>query len=203
MAATMMVSMVLFSSRAVMLPLLSLLIIALWVPQSLQAAQGYGQDCSVFKPCSEGLSCDPFTFRCYHKPRREEEPCMAGFGCAEGLTCEAGSQKCRAPGKVSDPCHPTRPCGDGLSCQLGVLRCYHVPRQKGEPCCVGYECGVGLQCDGMTLICREPGKEGDPCHLTRQCGPGLKCEAGSNKCRQVLSVYLKLFVKFFFLTNIF
>lgn len=30
-----------------MLPLLSLLIIALWFPQPLQAAQGYGQGCSV------------------------------------------------------------------------------------------------------------------------------------------------------------
>jgi len=177
--------MVLFNPRAVMLPLLSFLIIALWFPQPLQAEQGYGQNCSVFKPCAERLSCDPFTFKCYHKPRREGEPCMAGFGCAEGLTCEAGSQKCRAPGKVGDPCHPTRPCGDGLSCQPGVLRCYHVPRQEGEPCCVGYNCGVGLQCDGMSLICRGPGKEGDLCHLTRQCGPGLKCEAGSNRCRPV------------------
>jgi endonuclease/exonuclease/phosphatase family metal-dependent hydrolase len=177
--------MVPFSWRAVILPLLSLFIIALWFPQPLQAAQGYGEDCSVFKPCGEGLSCDPFTFRCYHKPRREGEPCMAGFVCAEGLICEAGSQKCRAPGKIGDPCYPTRPCGDGLSCQPGVFRCYHVPRQKGEPCCAGYECGVGLQCDGTTFICREPGKEGDPCHLTRQCGPGLKCEAGSNKCKPV------------------
>ncbi len=176
-----------FSRRGpfVILLLLSLLIVALWFPQPLQAVQGYGQGCSVFKTCGEGLSCDPFTFKCYHKPRREGEPCMAGFGCAEGLTCEAGSQECRAPGKVGDPCHPTRPCGDGLSCQPGVLRCYHVPRQKDEPCCLGYECSVGLQCDGMELICREPGKEGDPCHLTRQCGLGLKCEAGSNKCRTV------------------
>lgn len=177
--------MVPFSSRAVMLPPLTLFIIALWLPQPLYAAQGYGQGCSVFKPCGEGLSCDPFTFKCYHKPRREGEPCMAGFGCAEGLTCEAGSQRCRAPGKIGDPCHLTRPCGDGLSCQPGVLRCYHVPRQKDEPCCVGYECALGLQCDGLALICREPGKEGDLCHLTRQCGPGLKCEAGSNKCRPV------------------
>jgi len=99
-----------------------------------------GDTCHLTKPCGSGLSCAPGVQRCYHSPRQEGEPCVAGYGCGGNLTCEAGSQVCRAPGKLGDACHATRPCGSGLSCAPGVQRCYHSPRQVGEPCvdpCLG------------------------------------------------------------------
>src|SRR6185437_2634689 len=86
-------------------------------------------------------------------PRQLGEPCVAGYGCGSGLTCEAGTQVCRAPGNVGDPCHATRPCGSGLSCAPGVQKCYHSPRQNGEPCVAGYPCGSGLSCAAGLQIC--------------------------------------------------
>ena len=99
--------------------------LALWSPAAADAAQKLGEGCSVFKKCGKGLSCHPFIQKCYHKPRREGEPCMAGFGCDKrrGLTCEAGSQRCRARGKIGERCHATRPCDRGLSCKAFLQRC--------------------------------------------------------------------------------
>ena len=37
-------------------------------------------------------------------------------------------------------------CASGLSCQPGVHKCYHSPREFGEPCSAGYGCGSGLSC---------------------------------------------------------
>ncbi len=112
-----------------------------------------GEPCSAGYSCGDGLSCQPGSQRCYHKPRAEGEPCSAGYGCGSGLTCEAGSQKCVAPGKVGDACHATKPCGSGLSCQPGSQKCYHSPRADGEPCSAGYGCGTNLQCQAGSQKC--------------------------------------------------
>lgn len=47
----------------------------------------HGQGCWLMKPCNSGLSCHPWIHKCYHKPRRINEPCSAGYGCGSGLTC--------------------------------------------------------------------------------------------------------------------
>jgi hypothetical protein len=52
------------------------------------AAQGYGEGCSLFNQCDDGLSCQPFKHKCYTSPREVGEPCSAGFGCGDGLTCK-------------------------------------------------------------------------------------------------------------------
>ena len=119
-------------------------------------AGGVGKGCSVFYPCDDGLSCQPFVHKCYHKPRWEGEPCSAGYGCKGGLTCEAGSHVCRAKGKAGDPCHLTRPCGSGLNCQPGVHKCYNVPRKINQPCSAGYGCAPGLSCAVGKQICEKP-----------------------------------------------
>jgi hypothetical protein len=119
-------------------------------------AGGVGKGCSVFYPCDDGLSCQPFVHKCYHKPRWEGEPCSAGYGCKGGLTCEAGSHVCRAKGKAGDPCHLTRPCGSGLNCQPGVHKCYNVPRKINQPCSAGYGCAPGLSCAVGKQVCEKP-----------------------------------------------
>lgn len=53
-----------------------------------------GRGCSIYAPCPEGMSCHPFVGRCYHEPRRLDEPCMAGFECGAGLSCPAVAQRC-------------------------------------------------------------------------------------------------------------
>jgi hypothetical protein len=87
------------------------------------AKQNHGEGCSAFKPCGDGLSCQPFIQKCYHKPRKQDEPCMAGHGCAAGLTCEAGKQICVGPGRDGEACHLTKPCGEGLTCMPGSQKC--------------------------------------------------------------------------------
>ena len=49
--------------------------------------QGLGQGCNAIKQCRAGLTCQPFVQKCYHSPRRENEPCSPGYGCASGLKC--------------------------------------------------------------------------------------------------------------------
>ena len=93
---------------------------------------GFMQGCSAFKQCADGLSCQPGKHKCYHVPRRLEEPCSAGFGC-----------------------------GSGLSCQPGVHKCYDSPRKWGQPCAVGHPCAgndeenaEALECDAYYQVCR-------------------------------------------------
>lgn len=102
--------------------------------------------------------------------------CVALLLTAPGRA-EAG---CQGAGKG---CSVFKQCCDGLSCQPLVQKCYHSPRQVGEPCSAGYGCGPGLTCEAGSQKCRGPGREGDPCHLTRPCGAGLTCEAGTQRCK--------------------
>lgn len=143
-----------------------------------------GQGCWALDPCPSGFSCHPVIQKCYHSPRREGEPCMAGFGCGTGLTCEAGTQVCRAPGRAGDPCHATRPCGAGLTCEAGTQIC-RAPGRESDPCHATRPCGSGLTCEAGTQICRAPGRFEDPCHLTRPCGAGLDCQPGVQRCYHV------------------
>jgi len=53
-----------------------------------------GASCSMFDPCRKGFSCQPIIQKCYNSPRREGQPCSAGFGCGPGLRCVAGQQRC-------------------------------------------------------------------------------------------------------------
>jgi len=82
----------------------------------------------------------------------KNDNCSVVCQCSGENTCEAGSQKCRAPGQQGDACHLTRPCGSGLKCEAGA----HV--------------------------CRSPGTDGDRCHLTMPCASGYECQLGSQKC---------------------
>ncbi|MCF6252627.1 MAG: hypothetical protein L3J75_15380 [Methylococcaceae bacterium] len=145
-------------------------------------AGGVGEGCSAFYPCDDKLSCQPFVQKCYNSPRKENQPCSLGYYCESGLTCEAGSQVCRAPGRAGDACHLTRPCGSGLNCQPGVHKCYNVPRLENQPCSAGYSCGTDLTCEAGSQVCRAKGKLGDACHATRPCGTGLSCQPGVHKC---------------------
>lgn len=168
--------------RLLFVPACCLFLLGLLMLCTSAQAGGLGETCHVFAPCDDGYSCQPFVHKCYHSPRHENEPCSAGYGCAKGLTCEAGTHKCRAPGKSGDACHATRPCGPGLSCQPGVHKCYSSPRREGEPCSAGYGCASGLTCEAGAHVCRAPGKLGDSCHATRPCGSGLSCQPGVHKC---------------------
>lgn len=58
----------------------------------------------------------PGVQKCYHKVRKDGEPCSIGYNCEKGLSCEAGSQVCRKLGVAGDSCHATRPCQEGFSC---------------------------------------------------------------------------------------
>lgn len=53
-----------------------------------------GRGCSFLNQCSRGYSCQPIIQKCYHSPRREGEPCSAGYSCGSGLRCAAGVQRC-------------------------------------------------------------------------------------------------------------
>jgi len=139
--------------------------------------------CSFFCPCKSGYSCQPGHHKCYHYPRKENEPCVAGHGCGTGLQCEAGSQRCRGKGDVGDGCHLTRPCKHHLSCQPGVHKCYHDPREENEPCSLGFGCRTGLNCEAGSQKCRRPSELGESCHATRPCRGGLYCKSGIHKCK--------------------
>ena len=69
--------------------------------------------------CLGGIICRiVFVFQlCFHRPRRYNEPCSAGFSCAPGLSCQPGDQ-----------------------------RCFHHPRRENERCSAGYACADGLVC---------------------------------------------------------
>jgi hypothetical protein len=58
------------------------------------AATKAGDGCSFISPCKGAFSCQPGIQKCYNSPRREGQPCSAGFGCGAGLRCVAGSQRC-------------------------------------------------------------------------------------------------------------
>src|SRR5258708_2312086 len=134
------------------------------VSATAHAAQGVGQGCSAFKPCGDGLHCMPFRQVCHRNSGAlDGEACQAGYGCASGYTCEAGSQGCRGPGKTGDSCHATKPCGSGLSCQPRGQKCYHTPRQFGEPFVAGYTWGDKLKCQAGTQVCSSS------VHPTQQC----------------------------------
>jgi len=64
--------------------------------QVCRATGKVGDACHLTRPCGSGLSCQPGVQRCYHSPRLENEPCVAGFPCAAGLACKAGKQVCEA-----------------------------------------------------------------------------------------------------------
>jgi hypothetical protein len=58
------------------------------------AATKAGDACSFISPCNGAFSCQPIIQKCYNSPRREGQPCSAGFSCGAGLRCVAGSQRC-------------------------------------------------------------------------------------------------------------
>jgi hypothetical protein len=164
----------------------AMLVTAFLAPADLagQSCGKTGDGCSFFSQCCDGFSCQPFLQKCYHSPRLEGEPCMAGYGCADGLTCEAGTHVCRAPGRQGDPCHATRPCGDGLTCEAGTHVC-RGPGREGDPCHATRPCGGGLTCEAGTHVCRAPSGVGEACHATRPCADGLSCQPGVHKCYHV------------------
>lgn len=80
-----------------------------------------GRACSPFQPCPARSSCHPIINRCYDVPRREGQPCTAGFACGEGLTCR--NSRCAA--------------GAGsLDAAARGPRCSAVPAAVGTPAAV-------------------------------------------------------------------
>ena len=95
-------------------------------------------------------------FSCPHGNGKGQagDSCSAFCQCHSANTCEAGIQKCAAPGMYEERCHATRPCARGFSCQPGIQKCYHVPRRLREPCVAGHECASGLSCEpGLQVRC--------------------------------------------------
>jgi len=115
-----------------------------------------GQTCSIGCKCSGDNTCEAGSQKC-RAPGTAGDSCHLTRPCGSGLTCEAGSQKCRKAGEWRDSCHLTRPCGPGLSCQPGVHKCYNSPRKFGEPCVAGYGCGYGLKCHHTVHKCTVEG----------------------------------------------
>jgi len=62
-------------------------------------------------------------------------------------------------------------CAKGLSCAF--FKCYHQPRQLGEPCDGSNPCASGISCD-FEGCAHVPRREGEFCNKGA-CGPGLIC----------------------------
>jgi hypothetical protein len=152
---------------------------------------GFEQSCSFFNPCGSGLSCQPFSQKCYHEPRQYEEPCSLGYDCGSGLSCQPGSQLCyHEPRQYEEPCSLGYDCGSGLSCQPGSQLCYHEPRQYEEPCSAGYDCGSGLSCQPGSQLCyHEPRQYDEPCSAGYDCGSGLTCQVATQLCAKGSSAF--------------
>jgi len=165
--------------RTLILFILAALVFFMMAPAS--AKQAFGEGCGPLKTCGDGLSCHPFIQKCYHNPRKRDEPCMAGHSCGAGLTCQAGSQTCVGPGRDGDSCHLTKPCGNGLTCEAGRQKCVG-PAKDGEACHLTKPCGSGLTCEAGRQKCVGPAKDGEACHLTKPCGKDLTCMPGSQTC---------------------
>ena len=67
-----------------------------------------------------------FEFRCYHNPRRENEPCVAGHPCAPGLFCRLGYHICLKRGDVGDLCNEYIECKEGLRCLHSTAKCIRI-----------------------------------------------------------------------------
>ena len=65
-------------------------------------------------------------------PLLQDEPCVAGFPCQSGLTCEAFTQTCKNLANLGEGC-AIKACAEGLTCQPGVLKCYNSPRRLVSP----------------------------------------------------------------------
>lgn len=140
-----------------------------------------GRGCSVFKPCPKGFKCEAGSQKC-RGPGKEGDPCHLTRPCGPGLKCEAGSQRCRGPGKEGDSCHLTRPCGPGLTCEAGSHRCRR-PGGVGDSCHATRPCGSGLSCQpGVHKCYHQPRHAGEPCVAGHGCQPGFYCQSFVHKC---------------------
>ena len=64
------------------------------------------------------------------------------------------AEGCHANMGLNQGCNVCHECGAGLSCQPFKQKCYHKPRQTGEPCVtLAYPCGEGLTCQLNTFTC--------------------------------------------------
>lgn len=58
---------------------------------------------------------------------------------------------CGSRGKyIGSGCSVFCPCNSGMSCHPGWQECYSVPRQRFQPCSVGYSCGKFILIDNLS-----------------------------------------------------
>jgi hypothetical protein len=115
-----------------------------------------GEPCSSqWRPCSEGLSCDSDTDRCYAL-KGNGQSCSSSSECASG-NCQTVCQPLvtRALGQS---CSSTSPCDPALACTT----CRAVPPSS-------------------TTTCQPRGALDAPCNGTADCAEDLSCLAG--RCR--------------------
>ncbi len=107
----------------------------------------------------------------------------AGFQPPPDSPRPPGDDPAAACREVYQGCSVLHPCCSSLSCQPGEMKCYHKPRQAGEPCSLGFSCGEGLSCQPGSQKCyHSPRQLGEPCSAGYGCAPGLSCQPGSQKC---------------------
>lgn len=128
---------------------------------------------AVGTACSNGVcpyptSCDADTDTCQALPG-EDEVCLNGRECQEGLFCTGGT--CRGPGEFGASCTGHDQCRSG-NCPAGF--CVPLP-VEGESCAGQVSCSVGLQC--QSDICVAETRPGDPC----PCAEDQWCE--NDRCR--------------------
>lgn len=133
-----------------------------------------GADCTA-----PSATCDPSTSECRNGKctalATQGQSC-ATIGCANGLTCDTGTQTCVTPPTQGQACTTT--CASpyrciNSTCTTGV--------QQGGACPVGDECAPTLSCDMTTHTCQpqQRATEGQPCGFVNNaivgCQSGLQC----------------------------
>jgi cysteine-rich repeat protein len=91
---------------------------------------GPGEVCSGVGQgsCQSGLVCD-FLRECRHPTPELDERCGIGAACAEGLFCQAGTQRCKELKTVGQGCSAFNPCRSGLSCDPCLIEGCNYPLQ--------------------------------------------------------------------------
>jgi hypothetical protein len=85
--------------------------------------------------------------------------------------------------KLQERCSVFKKCCPGFSCHPFLQKCFHSPRQFGEPCMAGHECDAGLSCQPVLQKCYHvPRQYSEPCGFDNPCAAGLSCGETEKKC---------------------
>jgi hypothetical protein len=117
-----------------------------------------GQHCTSTLECGVGELCASETGVCTPEPKAGE-PCLSGFICAAGLSCEHGqpNEICVPEPKIGESCSSAS-CAIDAYCDGNNLCA--VRRADGEPCaeyreCRANQCTAG-KCGPPPAICNPP-----------------------------------------------